>query len=150
MLDILAQATGILFLFAVAAEFIAVFFEQAGAARKRDEEAKSGGLPALALMVVTTLTPALLLLHGYLSTMAPHWRAALPAAVAAPILAVIVGAILGRIVGTASQAAARILHGVALPAAVAAFVLTIYAAWPSVGALIELFTHGYARSPPAG
>lgn len=123
---------------ALALEFAAVGAEQMGAARKSEEgNERRAGFGAFALMLTTTLAPALLIAHALLATLdAP--AAVRVAAVAAVICAVLVGAVAGRLAGAGSHAAGRAGGWLALPLGLAALLAAAYAAQPSYDVLAAI------------
>ncbi len=131
------QIVGLWFLAAIALELFAVYAEQAGAARKAEERGQSG-FGAFALMILTTLTPALLFLHAFFLT---HGAPSMirVAAIGLVTASVIFGAIVGRLVGMGWEDGARVMRTLALPLGLAAFVLAIYVTRPSLIALADLF-----------
>jgi len=146
----LPNVMGPLFVTAVAALALGVFVEQAGAAlRFTPDEKPPEGLGAFALMVVTALSPGLLLVHAFIVTMsAPDGARA--AAMGLVIAAVIVGAIAGRLAGGAWQSGARFMRAAALPVNVVALLLAVYTSRPSLAALYDLLTTGQARLSAPG
>lgn len=141
----LTPLVGTFFLIATGAQALGVYVEQAGAAVRfaRDQKPPES-LGSFALMVVTTMSPALLLLHAYFMTVpAPGQPRVL--AISLVIASVIVGAIVGRLVGMAWQSGARFMRGAALPINIAALVLAIYATRPTLTGLYDLFTTGHMR-----
>lgn len=135
------QTAGLWFLVAVALEAIAVFVGQAGAARSPDEEAPPRKAGALLALVLSTVTPGLLLTHAFLTThggdpMLGIW------AMGAPIAAVLGGALLGAILGAATRSAAPTMRKLALPLDLIAFAVTIFAALPSIQTLIAAAQNG--------
>lgn len=146
MLEALIQMVGPMFLAAVALEMVSVLAEQWGAARSPDEEAPKNNALALLALVLTILTPGLLLAHGYIST---HGRdqTLLVVAVGLPIAAVLIGALLGAIVGAAVRGAAPLMRKLALPLDVAAFAVTIYATVGTMQVLIQAAQNGGAITP---
>jgi hypothetical protein len=146
MLATLFQTAGLWFVVACALEAIATFVEQAGAARSPDEDAERRGFAALAILAVTTLTPGLLFAHGFLSThgadtMLRIW------AMGAPAAAMIGGALLGGVFGALARGAAPYMRRVALPAGIAALVVTIYATMPSIATLAAAARTGVVELP---
>jgi hypothetical protein len=138
MIDALVGTTGPWFLAAITLEFLAVAAEQMGAAWKPPGEEKRGeGFGGFALLVVTTLTPAMLLVHGFFLTV-DGAQATRVAALGLVIGAVLVGAIGGRSLGAGWQGGARTARGLTLPLGLAAFALAIYVTHPSLGALVDL------------
>lgn len=146
MLAALIQTAGLWFLVAVALEALATFVETAGAARSPDEEPPRRAFSALAVLAVTTLTPGLLFVHGFISThgadpMVRLW------AMAAPAAAMIGGALLGGLFGAAVRSAAGLMRTLALPLGVAALAVTIYATMPSIARLAEAAQTGVITLP---
>ncbi|MEQ1617517.1 MAG: hypothetical protein ABL883_04130 [Terricaulis sp.] len=139
----LIQAVGTWFLVAVALEFTACYSEQMAAAWKplEGEEKRGEGFGAFALMVVTTLTPAMLFVHAFFTTASNFdallWSQVRIWALALIVAAILVGAIAGRLLGSAWQGGARIARVLALPLGLAAFVFTIYATRPALEALVD-------------
>jgi hypothetical protein len=140
MLDTLIAALGALFLVAVALEFVAVFVEQAGAARAPEEEAPRRKSGTLAMMIVSTLTPGLLLVHAFLATRGAQDVQLL--AMATPFIAMIGGALLGAVFGALARGAAPTMRTLAAPAGLIALGVTIYAAWPSIQLLLQAAQNG--------
>lgn len=135
MLGTLIQTVGIWFLVAVALEALAVFVEQWGAARSPDDEAPKHNALALLALVLTLITPGLLLAHGFLRTEGGDQTIRV-LAIGAPIAAILVGALLGAIVGSAARGLAPTMRKLALPLDLIAFAVTIYATLASIQALI--------------
>ncbi|MEZ5996728.1 MAG: hypothetical protein R3C25_13355 [Hyphomonadaceae bacterium] len=142
----LIATAGLGFAIAVALEALAVFVEQAGAARSPDEDTPRRGIAALAMLALSALTPGLLLAHGFLSTSAAGQTLRL-VAMAAPVAAVIGGSLLGAVCGALARGAAPLMRKLALPAALIAMAATIYATLPSIRALAEAAKHGGVVSP---
>lgn len=146
MLATLIQTAGLWFLAAVALEALATFVETAGAARSPDEDSPRRGLGALAVLAVTTLTPGLLFVHGFLSThgvdpMVRLW------AMGAPAAAMIGGALLGGLFGAIARSAAGLMRRLALPLGIAALIVTVYATMPSIALLAEAARTGVITLP---
>lgn len=131
----LIQIVGVWFLVACALEALAVFAEQAGAARSPDEEdGKQRGASALLAFLLSLLTPGLLIAHGFLST---HGQDQLRViAMALPIAAVLLGALLGAIFGAVARGAAPAMRRLALPLDLVAFVVTIFATLAGIQVLL--------------
>lgn len=146
MLEALIQIVGPMFVAAVALETVAVMAEQWGAARSPDEEAPKHNALALLALVLTILTPGLLLAHGYVSTHARD-QTVVAVAVGLPVAAVLVGALLGAILGAAVKSAAPLMRKLALPLDVAAFALTIYATLATIQVLIQAAQNGGGVAP---
>jgi len=132
----LIATAGIWFFVACAAAFASVFVEQAGAPRAPEEDGERKGAAALLLMLASLLTPGLLLLHGFhvtagADTLVRIWL------MAAPVAAVLLGSLLGAIAGAIARGAAPTMRKLAAPLAVAALALTLYAASPSLVALVN-------------
>jgi hypothetical protein len=142
----LIDAAGLWFLIAASLEALATFVEVAGAPRSPEEDAPRQGFVALAVLAVTTLTPGLLFLHGFMATngaepMLRVW------ALGAPAAALLGGALLGGMFGVLAGGAAGLMRRLALPFGVAALAAAIYAALPSVLALAEALRAG-GLAPP--
>ena len=135
MLPSLIEIAGVWFLAACAAELIAVFAEQAAAARSPEDEKPRGGFGALALGAAALLTPGLLLMHGYFVTEGADVTVRM-LALGAPLGAVIAGSLLGAVFGALARGAAPTMRLVAPWLAGGALVLTFYAAMPSIAALV--------------
>jgi len=137
----LIDAAGVLFLVAVAVEFVAVFAEQAGAARSPDEDApkRSGGNALLAVSAL--LTPGLLLAHGFLVTHGADTTLRIWA-MGAPVAAMIGGALVGGVFGAVARGAAPLMRRIALPLGLAALAVTLAATWPSIRILIDAAQNG--------
>ncbi|MCX7358904.1 MAG: hypothetical protein NT015_12290 [Alphaproteobacteria bacterium] len=146
MLEALIQIVGPMFLLAIALEMISVMVEQWGAARSPDEEAPKHNALALLALVLTILTPGLLLAHGYVLT---HGRdqTLLVIALGLPIAAVLIGALLGAILGAALNGAAPVMRKLALPLDIAAFGVTIYATLATIQALVQAAQNGGVVAP---
>ena len=140
MLSALVETCGAAFLAALGLEALAVFVEQAGAARSPEEDDAKRGAGTLALFVAGALTPGLLLAHGFVATNRQEdlriW------AMGAPLAAMLGGALLGAVFGAIARAAAPFMRKAALPLDLAALVVAIYATWPSIRVLIDAAQHG--------
>jgi hypothetical protein len=146
MLAALIQTAGLWFVVACALEAVATFVEQTGAARSPEEDAPRRGFAALAVLAATTLTPGLLFAHGFLSTHGAD--AALRIwAMAAPAVAMIGGALLGGVLGALAPGAASVMRRLALPAGIAALIVTIYATLPSITTLVGAARTGVIQLP---
>ena len=146
MLEALIQIVGPMFLVAVALEMVSVVVEQWGAARSPDEEAPKHNALALLALLLTILTPGLLLAHGYVATHAQD-QTLLVIAVGLPVAAVLVGALLGAILGAAVEGAAPLMRRLALPLDLAAFAVTIYATLATIQVLIQAAQNGGVIEP---
>jgi hypothetical protein len=140
MLSALVATCGSAFFAALALEALAVFVEQAGAARSPEEDHAKRGAGTLALFVAGALTPGLLLAHGFVATNGRDdlrlW------AMGAPFVAMLGGALSGAVFGAIARGAAPFMRKAALPFDLAALFVAIYATWPSVRALIDAAQHG--------
>lgn len=141
MLGALIQAVGLWFLVAVTLEALAVFTEQWGAARSPDEEAPKHGALALLALLLTIVTPGLLLAHGFISTRGME-QSLFVIAVGAPIVAVLAGSLFGAIMGAIAKGAAPLMRQLALPLDILAFGVAIYATLASIRVLIEAAQNG--------
>lgn len=147
MFESLIGIVGIWFFAAVAAEALAVFVEQAGAARSPEEEGPKNGATALLALVLTLLTPGLLLAHGFLATHEQDQTLRV-IAMGAPIAAVLLGSLLGAIFGALARPAAPAMRALALPLDLAAFAVTVYATLPSIRLLLEAAQTGGVIATP--
>lgn len=142
MIEIVAEIAGPLFLVALALEFLAVFAEQAGSARKAGEDRPKPGFAALVLMILATVTPGLLLVHAFVTTMGIDDQVRIWA-IGGVIAAVVLGAIGGLVAGLlGGEGISRLLRAVSLPAALAAFGLSVFVARPSINSLIGWLQNG--------
>ena len=141
MLETLIQTVGPWFLVAVALEAAAVFVEQCGAARSPDEEPPKHNALALLALVLTLVTPGLLLAHGFLATHDADQTIRV-LAMSAPVAAILFGALLGAIVGAVARSAAPTMRKLALPLDLVAFLVTVFAALSSIRMLIEAAQNG--------
>lgn len=137
----LIQVVGLWFVVAVAIEALAVFVEQAGAARSPDEDAPKHGAAALLTLLLSLLTPGLLLAHGFLTTHGQDQTLRL-IAMGAPIAAVLLGALLGAIAGAVAKGAAPAMRKLALPLDLAAFTVAVFATLTSIQTLIAAAQNG--------
>jgi hypothetical protein len=137
----LIKIVGVWFLIACVAEALAVFVEQAGAARSPDDETKRGSGVALLSFVASLLTPGLLLAHGFLATHGAE-QSLRVLAMGAPIAAVLLGALVGAIAGALLRAAAPAMRTLALPLDLAALAVAIYATLPSIRILLGAMQNG--------
>jgi hypothetical protein len=135
MLEELIATAGVWFFAACGAVFAAMFVEQAGAARSPEEDSERKRGAMLVLMLASLLAPGLLLLHSfYLTADDPSPRAAL---MAVAIAATLLGSMTGAIFGALARGAAPIMRRLALPLVLIALALAIYAAFPSIVALVN-------------
>lgn len=146
MLEALIQIVGPMFLAAVALEAVSVLAEQWGSARSPDEEAPKHGALALLALLLTIVTPGLLLAHGYIATHAGNETLSV-IAIGLPIAAVLVGALAGAILGAAARGAAPLMRKLALPLDIAAFAVTIYATLSTIQLLIQAAQNGGVVTP---
>lgn len=130
----LIATAGLWYFAACVAVFVAMFVEQAGAARSPEEDSERKRGAMLALMLATFATVGLLLLHGYFLTTAAD-EALRFEIVAAPIAATMPGSLFGAIFGAAARGAAPTMRKLALPFVLVALALTLYAALPTIVAL---------------
>jgi hypothetical protein len=138
----LIQIVGLWFLVACALEAVAVFVEQAGAARSPDEEdGKKRGASALLAFLLSLLTPGLLLAHGFLSTHEQEQTLRV-IAMGLPIAAVLLGALLGAIFGAVARGTAPAMRKLALPLDLVAFAVAIFATLASIQVLIGAAQNG--------
>jgi hypothetical protein len=143
----LIAIAGLWFFVACIAAFTSVFVEQAGAARAPDEEGeRKHGAIALMLMLISLLTPGLLLLHGFFLTAAVDTLLRIWI-MAAPIAAILVGSILGAVLGAVARNTAPVMRKLALPLGLAALALTLFATSPSIVALVNGLQDGVLELP---
>ena len=115
--------------------------EQWGAARSPEEETPKHNALALLALVLTIVTPGLLLAHGFISTRTQD-QSLLVFGVGLPIAAVLIGALLGAILGAVARGAAPMMRKLALPFDIVAFAATIYATLATIQALIQAMQTG--------
>lgn len=147
MLEALIQTVGLWFFVAVALEAAAVFIEQWGSARSPDEEPPRHNALALLALMLTLLTPGLLLAHGFLTTHDSDQTIRVLAMIA-PVAAILLGALLGAIVGAAARGAAPLMRRLALPLDLVAFLVTVFAALSSIQLLIAAAQNDGAMITP--
>ena len=135
MLGTLIQAVGLWFFVAVALEAVAVFVEQWGAARTPDDDAPKHSALALLALVLTLVTPGLLLMHAFMTTDGEEQTTRV-VAMGAPVLAILVGALLGAIAGAAARGVAPTMRKLALPLDLAASGVAVFATLTTLQALI--------------
>jgi hypothetical protein len=130
----LLQIAGLWFVVAIALEALALFVEQAGAARSPEDDEPRHRAASLIAFLLSLGTPGLLIAHGFLST---HGHDQLRViAMALPIAAVLLGALLGAIFGAVARGAAPAMRKLALPLDLVAFVVTIFATLASIQVLL--------------
>ena len=138
----LIQVVGLWFVVACACEALAVFVEQAGAARSPDEDdGRKQSASALIGFLLSLLTPGLLLAHGFLATHAQEQTLRV-VAMGLPVAAVLLGALLGAVFGAVARGAAPLMRKLALPLDVVAFGVAIYATLASIQVLIGAAQNG--------
>jgi hypothetical protein len=129
----LIATAGLWYLAACIAVFVAMFIEQAGAARSPEEDSERKRAVMLVLLLATFATVGLLLLHGiFLAAEDEGIRFAI---LAAPIGAMMLGSLFGAIFGAVARGAAPTMRKLALPLVLVALALTLYAAAPTIVAL---------------
>ena len=141
----LIATAGVWFFAACAAQFVAVIVEQAGAARSPEEDGDRGRAVMQALVLVSFLTVGLLLLHGFFLTAAE--ATARTAIMTTPIAAMLLGSLLGAIFGALARGAAPALRKIALPIAIVALGVTLFAVSPSIVALVNGLQDGVLELP---
>jgi len=143
----LIATAGIWFFAACAAALASVFVEQAGAARSPEEDGeRKSGAAALMLMLVSLLTPGLLLLHGFFLTAAVDTLLRIWV-MAAPVAAIMLGSILGAVFGAVARGAVPVMRKLALALGLAALALTLFATMPSIVALANGLQDGILELP---
>lgn len=138
----LAAIAGFWFVVACIFQAVAVFVEQAGAARSPEDEKPHGGFGAFAVGVAALLAPGLLLMHGYFVTELHPDQSLRVLALGAPLAGVILGALLGAIFGAVVHGATPIMRMLAPWFALAALILAVYATVPSIVALVAAIQNG--------
>jgi hypothetical protein len=137
----LIQIAGLWFLAAIALEALAIFVEQAGAARSPEDDHRRHRAVSLLAFLLALGTPSLLIAHGFFATQAQD-QTLRAIAMGAPIAAVLLGSLLGAIFGAVAKGAASTMRKLALPLDLAAFALAIYATLPSIRTLIGAAQNG--------
>ena len=131
----LIATAGLSYLAACVSVFVAMFIEQAGAARSPEEDSERKRAAMLVLLLATFATVGLLLLHGYFVPADNEaWRFGI---MATPIAAMMLGSLLGAIFGALARGVAPLMRKLALPFVLVAFALTLYAAAPTIVALAD-------------
>lgn len=143
MLGTLIQIVGPWFFLAVAIEALAVLVEQWGAVRSPEEEPRKHNALALLALILTILTPGLLIAHGVITTRGAD-ESFMMLAIGAPIVAVLLGALLGAIAGASVRGAAPLMRKLALPLDLVAFVVAIFAVLSTIQGLIQSLQSGGA------
>jgi hypothetical protein len=138
----LVATAGLWFVIACAFQILAVFVEQAGAARSPEEDKPHAGFGAFAVGVAALLAPGLLLMHGYFVTEGAADPSLRMLALGAPLAVVILGALLGAIFGAIAPGTASVTRAAAPWFAVVGLVLAAYAAMASIAALIAAIQNG--------
>jgi hypothetical protein len=141
----LIATAGAWFFAACAAQFVAVIIEQAGAARSPEEDGDRKRAVMQTLVLVSFVTIGLLLLHGFFLTAADATARTL--VMAAPIAAMLLGSLLGAILGALVRGAAPAMRKLALPVALVALAVTLYAALPTIVALAHALQSGALELP---
>ena len=141
MLEALIQIVGPMFLVAIALETVSVLAEQWGAVRSPDEETPKHGALALLALILTIVTPGLLLAHGFIATRT-HDQSLLLFGIGLPISAVLIGALLGAIMGAVATGAAPLMRKLTLPLDIVAFAATIYATLSTIQVLVQAAQNG--------
>src|SRR5262245_31513396 len=130
MIESLIALAGAIFFAALAAEALAAFVSQAGAARSPEEEGPRS-LAGRAHVIVGLLSPAVLIAHAWFVTMDQD-ESARGLLMAAPIAATVLGALFGSIFGAIAGGAAGAMRKAALIFALISLGLALFAAYPSI------------------
>ncbi len=142
----LIVTAGLWYFAACLLQFVAVFVEQAGAARSPEEEGERRTAAGLMLTLASLLTPGLLLLHGFFLTVGAD-AAVRVGILAAPIAALLLGALLGAMLGAAARGVAPAMRKAVLPLGLMALAITLYATSPSLVALANSLRDGMLELP---
>jgi hypothetical protein len=127
----LLERVGDLWLGALIGSFFVMVCESA---RPKPVEGESRAAPqglALLIMIMSLLTPLLLLVHAFASGGAP------PAVIVVVVGAVIAAAIVGALIGGLAPDVGRTLNRAAPVLAAPVFALTVYVTWASVLMLVN-------------
>jgi hypothetical protein len=140
LIDDMAGRAGDLWFLALAGAFFVMICESA---KPKPAESESAAEPrgfGLLVMVLSLLTPLLLLVHAF------YVGAGAPIAILAVIGgAILVSAIIGWIIALAAPAIGRTLNRAGPFLAVAVFALTAYVTWQSAIGFLNIFVAGGAR-----
>lgn len=139
LIDDLLAHVGDLWLGAVFGQFFVMVCESA---KPKPAEGESRAEPkgfALLVMILSLVTPLLLLLHAVATG-----SGAPIAALAVIGIAVVAAALIGWIIAAAAPSVGRTLNSAAPFLAVAVFVLTIYVSWRSAFGLLNMLVTGSA------
>jgi FtsH-binding integral membrane protein len=137
MIDELLRNVGDLWFAALAGQFLVMICESA---KPKPAEGEGRAEPqgfALLVMILSLVTPLLLLLHAVATG-----SGAPIAAVALVGGAIVIAGIIGLIIGNAAPSVGRTLTGAAPFLAVAVFGLTIYVTWRSAFGLLDMLVAG--------
>jgi hypothetical protein len=140
LIEDMAGRAGDLWFLALAGAFFVMICESA---KPKPAEGESAAEPrgfGLLVMVLSLLTPLLLLVHAF------YVGAGAPIAILAVIGgAILVSAIVGWIIAAIAPPIGRTLNRAAPFLAVAVFALTAYVTWQSAFGLLNIFVAGGAR-----
>jgi hypothetical protein len=140
LIDDMAGRVGDLWFLALAGAFFVMICESA---KPKPAEGESAAEPrgfGLLVMVLSLLTPILLLVHAF------YVGAGAPIAILAVIGGAILGsAIVGWIIAAAAPPIGRTLNRAAPVLAIAVFALTAYVTWQSAIGFLNIFVAGGAR-----
>jgi hypothetical protein len=139
LIDELLSNVGDLWFGAVVGQFFVMVCESAKPKHGEGEERTEPKGFALLVMILSLVTPLLLLLHAVATG-----SGAPIAALAVIGIAVIAAALVGWMIAAAAPSIGRTLNGAAPFLAVAVFALTIYVSWQSAFGLLNAFVTGSA------
>jgi hypothetical protein len=142
----LIATAGVWFFAACAALFVLALVEQAGAPRSPEDDAHRKSALTTLLILASFLPPVLLLLHGFLLTTSADsmLRAVI---MAAPVAAMLLGSLMGALLGALVGRGARAMRKLAAPLVLVALALALYAAHPSIVALVSALQTGALDLP---
>ena len=141
LIDELLSSVGDLWFGAVIGQFFVMVCESAKPKPGEGEERAEPKGFALLVMILSLVTPLLLLLHAVATG-----SGAPIAALAVIGIAVISSALVGWIIAAAAPSIGRTLNRAAPILAVAVFALTIYVSWRSAFGLLNMLVTGSATS----
>jgi hypothetical protein len=139
LIDQLLENVGDLWFAALAGQFLVMVCESAKPKREEGEGAAEPRGLGLLVMILSLVTPLLLLLHAV--------AAGAGAPIAAVMLvggAIVIAGIIGVVIGMAAPPVGRTLTRAAPFLAVAVFALTLYVTWQSAFGLLNMVVTGSA------
>jgi hypothetical protein len=138
----LVATAGLWFVVACAFQAVAVFVEQAGAARSPEDDKPHAGFAGFVAGAAALLAPGLLLMHGYFVTEGAADPTMRMLALGAPIAACIAGALVGAIFGAIASGATPFMRMIAPWFAMLGLMVAAYAAMASISALVAATQNG--------